>query len=171
MKVTLRGEDEGISHMTNITKQDGTGCINVTVEGTYMVNVFDWNQDSSLSKDPVFTFNLVFINGPPLIIIPSPSPTPSEPLLIPSLIHVVCLYLHTLLDNLKQSIAIILKILFYLKGLCPNISSNNVTCTIPCTCIFIAWHTSLVRIDNDKLSYLTNVLFVIIVSVITMNLN
>ena len=77
VNVTLIGEDEGISHMTNITKQDGTGCINVTVQGTYLVNIFDWNEDSSLSKNPVFTFNRVFIDAPPLIS-PSPSPTPSE---------------------------------------------------------------------------------------------
>ena len=77
VNVTLIGEDESISHMTNITKQDGTGCVNVTVEGTYLVNVFDWNEDSSLSKNPVFTFNSVFIDAPPLIS-PSPSPSPSE---------------------------------------------------------------------------------------------
>ena len=99
VKVTLIGEDEGISHMTNITKHNGTGCVNVTVEGTYLVNVFDWNRDGSLSMNPVFTFNLVSIDAPPLIS-PSPSLLPSEPLLIPSLIHVVCLYLHTLFDIL-----------------------------------------------------------------------
>ena len=99
MNVTLRGEDEGISHVTNITKHNGTGCVNVTVEGTYLVSIFDWNRDSSLSKNPVFTFNLVSIDAPPLIS-PSTFPLPSEPLLIPPLIHIVCLYLHTLLDIL-----------------------------------------------------------------------
>lgn len=103
MNVTLIGEDEDISHVTNIARQDGTRCVNVTIEGTYLVKVFDWNRDNTISKNPLFTF-LEFIDAPPLIS-PSPSPLPSKPLLIPSLIHVVCLYQHTLLGILKQLIA------------------------------------------------------------------
>ena len=114
VNVTLIGEDEGISHMTNIAKQDVRGCIHVTIEGAYLVKVFDWNRDNTISKNPVFTFNLVSIDAPPLTL-PSPSPLPSKPLLIPSLIHIVCLYQCTLLDILKQLVAITLKILFYFK--------------------------------------------------------